>query len=471
MDAGGYQKRDFWKEPFVKDGKTLPFEEAMAEFKDATGRSGPATWELGTYPEGHADDPVNGVSWYEAAAYAEFAGKSLPTIYHWYNAAGISIFSDILKLSNFGGQGVERVGTHQGLAPSGAYDMAGNVKEWCWNEIGNRRYILGGAFSDPGYMFSSADALPPFDRSPTNGFRCIKSAMAVAAGLKAPVERLTRDYSRETPVSDDVFRVYRGLYAYDKTPLNAAIESVDESSPYWRREKVVFDAAYGRERIPVHLFLPRNAAPPFQTVVYFPSSLSMRTSSSQDIEIRNTEFVIRSGRALVYPIYKGTYERRDPSAKDGPNETRDMVIAWGKDLGRSLDYLETRKDIDRGKVAFFGLSMGSITTLPALAVQDRFQVAILLAGGLPFTRVPPEADPINFAPRIRIPVLLLGGRQDFVLPVDTAQDPLFRLLGTSEKDKKHFIFEGGHAPLKIQPLIKDILDWLDRYLGPVKPQG
>ena len=67
--------------------------------------------------------------------------------------------------------------------------------------------------------------------------------------------------------------------------------------------------------------------------------------------------------------------------------------------------------------------------------------------------------------RIRIPVLVLGGRQDFVHPVDSAQIPLFRILGTPEKDKRHIIFEGGHAPLRVQSLIKDILDWLDRYRG------
>src|SRR5207247_1698778 len=262
------------KEPFGKAGKTLSWEEAMAEFKDSTGRPGPSTWELGSYPEGRADYPVNGVSWYEAAAYTEFAGKSLPTIFHWYKAADIGIFSDILKLSNFGGEGPARVGTHQGLTQSGAYDMAGNVREWCRNETGGRRYILGGAWSDPGYMFSSSDAQLPFDRSPTNGLRCVKYTASVPEEQRAPIERLTRDYSRETPVSDEVFRIYRGLYAYDKTPLNAKIESVDESSPYWRKEKVTFDAAYGHERVPAYLFLPRNAAAPYQTVVYFPSSIA-----------------------------------------------------------------------------------------------------------------------------------------------------------------------------------------------------
>ena len=53
--------------------------------------------------------------------------------------------------------------------------MAGNVKEWCWNEAGhNRHYILGGAWNEPGYMFNEADAHSPFSRYPNFGFRCVK---------------------------------------------------------------------------------------------------------------------------------------------------------------------------------------------------------------------------------------------------------------------------------------------------------
>ena len=74
------------------------------------------------------------MSWYEAAAYAAFAGKSLPTIYHWYRAAGLGRFADILTVSNFSGKGPAPVGSYGGLGPFGTYDMAGNVKEWCWTE-------------------------------------------------------------------------------------------------------------------------------------------------------------------------------------------------------------------------------------------------------------------------------------------------------------------------------------------------
>ncbi len=80
VDAGGYSKKEFWTHAVLKDGRELSWPEAMDEFRDLSKRPGPSGWQLGTYPEGADDLPVGGVSWYEAAAYAEFAGKSLPTV-------------------------------------------------------------------------------------------------------------------------------------------------------------------------------------------------------------------------------------------------------------------------------------------------------------------------------------------------------------------------------------------------------
>jgi len=475
VNRGGYEKREYWKHPFVQDGRTLSWEKALTELRDSTGRRGPATWALGTYPEGQQDYPVTGVSWYEAAAYAEFEGKSLPTIYHWYYAAGVTgyagIFSEILNLSNIGGRGPARVGLYRGIAPYGSYDMAGNAREWCWNETGGKRYILGGSWNDPAYFFSETNAQPPFDRSAANGFRCIRTAAPVAEALARPIERVSRDFTKEKPVSNEAFRIYRSFYAYDRTPLETRMESVDETSPYWKKEKVSFRAAYGDERIPAYVFLPRNASPPYQAVVYVPSSHAQMIRSSGDLELRMIEFVVRSGRAVVCPVFKETYERLSPETARGPNFRRDMVVAWSKDLGRSLDYLETRPDIDRSRLAYYGLSLGASEGIVLLAIEERFRGAVLLAAGFRFAHYAPEIDMINFAPRVKLPVLLLGGSQDFTHPVETAQKPLFRLIGTPEKDKRHFVFEGGHVPLHFETLIKEILDWLDRYLGPVKTQG
>ena len=166
VDDGGYRRAELWREPFLKDGRTLTFDEAMKSFRDATGQPGPAEWELGTYAAGHDEYPVGGVSWYEAAAYARWAGKSLPTIYHWTRAAGLRLSGDVVPASNFNGKSPIPVGTSGAITHGGTTDMGGNVKEWVLNAAGANRYILGGAWNEPVYMFTDADAQAPFTRHP-----------------------------------------------------------------------------------------------------------------------------------------------------------------------------------------------------------------------------------------------------------------------------------------------------------------
>ena len=88
VDAGGYQRSEYWKHPFLKNGQRAVVGTGHGRVPRRLGKPGPATWELGSYPEGKADYPVGGVSWYEAAAYAEYAGKSLPTVHHWLQPRG-----------------------------------------------------------------------------------------------------------------------------------------------------------------------------------------------------------------------------------------------------------------------------------------------------------------------------------------------------------------------------------------------
>jgi serine/threonine protein kinase len=468
IDRGGYQKPEHWKQDFVQNGRKLSREEAMHSFRDSTGHQGPSTWEFGGYPKGHDDYPVSGVSWYEAAAFAEFSGKQLPTIYHWQQAASPSFYFDVAALSNFSGSGPARVGAYKGLGPFGTLDMAGNVKEWCWNQIGDQRYIRGGAWNEPPYMFAALDARGPWDRSAQNGIRCVRYDVRVESGSQGPITTRVRDYNKEKPVPDTVFRLYRSLYAYDPLPLDSRVEGIDEENSFWKREKISFAAAYGNERIPCYFYLPKHATPPYQTILYVSPSMALWYSSPQPEEERLFDIVMRSGRAFLLPVLKGHYQRRYAGPSAGPYETRDRQILESKDFRRAIDYLVSRPDVDRERLGALGMSRGVV--LARLAVgEQRLKAAALLGSGFMFDRNQlPEADPFNFVSHFRVPTLVVAGRFDFIFPLETTVRPMFRLLGAPEKDKQLILWDGGHVPPQGYSPAKEALDWFDRYLGPVK---
>jgi pimeloyl-ACP methyl ester carboxylesterase len=112
--------------------------------------------------------------------------------------------------------------------------------------------------------------------------------------------------------------------------------------------------------------------------------------------------------------------------------------------------------------------MGAAESLSILGVEPRIKTAILLNGGLYAVQLPPETDAATFLPRVTLPILMMGGRFDFNFPVETSQKPMFDLVGTPADRKRFTIFENaGHVPPRLE-LIRHVLDWLDRYLGPVQ---
>ncbi len=470
IEGGGYKKQEYWKYPVVKDRQQLVWEEAMKLFTDKTGQSGPSTWEVGDYPASKDDYPVTGVSWYEAVAYAEFVGKSLPTIYHWDRVAFTWASPVIVPMSNLRGDGPKPVGSSQSLNRFGIYDLGGNVREWCYNETNlGGRFILGGGWNDPAYAFNDAYAQSPLDRTETNGFRCIQytGSGAPKASLEKPIVLPFRDFLREPKVSDKTFAFYASQYSYDKTPLNAKVESTKVETD-WIRERITFNAAYSGERMMAYLFLPKKGKPPYQTIIYFPGSGAIHTRSSESsLEVSRLDFFLKSGRAVMYPIYKSTYERGDDLHSDYPTETnfwKDHVIMWAKDCSRSIDYLETRSEIDHNKIGYFGASWGGAMGGIIPAVEKRIRVIVLLVAGLLFQKALPEAEAIYFLPRIKSPVLMLNGKYDFFFPYETSQRPFFELIGTSNENKKIIAYEGGHSVPRTQ-LVKETLAWLDRYFG------
>jgi len=483
VSSGGYLKREFWKYPFAKDGKPLSWEEAMDQFKGPTGLPQPRGWTNQNFPDGKADFPVTGISWYEAAAYAEFRGKQLPTVYQWEKAArdgrtspfascmpwGLFYPGDSLdQRANFGGGPWAVSSAPFGMSPYGAYDMAGNVSEWTLNEGSEGFYATGGSWGDPSYTFAQYSSFPGFYSSDKRGFRCslVKAPSGDQGGGRLEAVLEIPEYAAS---SDADFHKWSEAYRDTGPPLDPRVEEAIDTDD-WRREKVTYNGADG-DRVIAYLYLPKNFKGPHQVMHIVPAAdveNGMR-SLPASIESRFGP-ILKSGRAIFGVVLKGYIERLRPEnfVRPEPNtvEYREMVVNRVTDSRRGLNYLATRPDVDVKHIAFFGPSAGARTGLILAALEDRYVSVLLQGGGVRKTDMQtiPEANPINFAPHIRVPKMMSHGKYDEDTPLKTQGEPLYKLL---REPKRMVVFEGGHVP-SIEFLINTINSWLDETLGPVR---
>ena len=190
MKAGGYGTSKYWST-------------SGWAWLELTGIEAPAVWEPLT--DSNRNVPVRGVSWYEADAYARWAGKNLLTEVQWECAArgpfdlrwpwGNS-FQDYCNHYGLERRQPWSAGTNpRGRSPVGADDMSGNVSEWVsdWYssrtytkadrndskgpKTGRKRVLRGGAYDSHLFELSTSyrDWSPPNHRHPTFGFRCVIS--------------------------------------------------------------------------------------------------------------------------------------------------------------------------------------------------------------------------------------------------------------------------------------------------------
>ncbi len=313
----------------------------------------------------------------------------------------------------------------------------------------------------------------------THGFRLVRTFdnEKKLARLQQPEEpAVRRDFLSEEPASDAEFEIYRRMYAYDALPLNAEVVSIVPFE-HWTRERVAFDLPSG-ERGAALLYIPKNANPPFETVIYWPGIDALFNQSVDEEYLLPFNFIVRSGRAVAQPIFKGTFDRDDAdfsmtqsSIWSAPDSTktvryRDLIIEWVQELSRTIDYLEIREDINSDELGYYGFSWGGVMAPIVLAVEGRrIDTAVLNVGGLQdVSQYLPEVDTFNFVTRVRTPVLMINGEYDNYYSIETSLKPMFELLGTDPEHKKFYITSAAHlVPRDV--LIRETLDWFDRYLG------
>jgi serine/threonine protein kinase len=482
ITAGGYWKKEFWRVPITKDGKQVSLTEALQLFKDRTGLPAPRSWTNQNFAEGKADFPVTDITWYEAAAYAEFRGKSLPTVFQWEKAARNGMFDPRYNAmpwgfirqgettenrANFRGTGTVAITENEfGMSPFGAFNMAGNVSEWNLNQSPEGFITSGGAWNDLAYLFGYYGEYPGLYSENRIGFRCVLNTNKDRdQGAEKIPSAETPEYK---PSSDADFRVWLTHYEYDKKALNAKTVETTETDA-WTREKITFTGEGGETAI-AYLYLPKNYPRPLQVLHYVPPGDVVRglRSLPDSIEMFAAPF-IKSGRAVFGVVLKGYIERGFPPNYASPDnstvEFRKQMVNWMTDLRRGIDYLETRDDLDKNKIGFLGISNGANVGLVLTAIETRYKTLVFESAGLEkdFLTRSPETSPIKFASQIKTQKLVINGRYDENYPLNTAAKPLFKLL---REPKKIVLYDGGHIPTD-EFFVPTVNNWLDETLGAV----
>lgn len=486
LRAGGYTNPRWWHPPFREHGKQLSGTEASLRFMDRTGLPGPRSWSNQEYQPGMARHPVTDISWYEAEAYCEWKGRELPTLFQWEQAGRSSEVPHAEELvmpwgaavprepatfrANLGTTGTTDVGSFPfGISPYGAYDMAGNVKEWTRTAVGEEFVATGGSYEDPVYLFARYGLYGPFTSSRTLGFRCAKtSAQPKSDQGSAPLSLAQRTPTYQ-PVRETEFRALLRHYQYDRRPLQSrVIERITASE--WTREKIQYLAA-NNDSVFGYLYLPRQAAAPYQTIVFVASSGAFYSHAMPDEVESFLVPHIKAGRAVWATVFKGMigreWEPNHPAAESNSVQFRDEMVLRGIELRTGLDYLETRSDIDMNRLAYLGLSWGAGSRSLLAGVDDRFHTIVFVGGGIDERLQPtlPEASNINFAPYLKPPKLLLNGHDDEENTWLSRGLPFWNLL---REPKKLVLINGaGHVPLA-EDRVPAINAWLDQTLGPVR---
>ncbi|HUO83968.1 MAG TPA: SUMF1/EgtB/PvdO family nonheme iron enzyme, partial [Thermoanaerobaculia bacterium] len=415
------------------------------------------------------------------AAYAEWKGRKLPTVHQWERAARHPATSalasafpwgfvgegvDATERANFIGKGTMPVDSMPfGASPWGAHHMAGNVSEWCRNELPPGRAARGGAWSDAIYAFGQTAGYPAFYSAPTLGFRCVTGASGDEGDFPLTPEGYVPTYE---PAGDAAFEELRRRYDYRRDPLTArVIERVE--TPDWTREKIEYTVA--GKNVPAYLYLPKRFQRPLQVIHFAPAgdvAGGWRTLPSS-IESRLAP-LIRGGRAIFAVELEGFLGRPRPRGWVLPDAALDEYVDFNvsrvTEMLRGLDYLETRRDIDRARIVFAGSSAGGGTGVFVTSLDSRYRAVFFAGTGISRReeRIARAASRIHFVPRIKGPTLMLHGRYDEDTSLKSEAEPMFHLL---PEPKRLETFEGGHVP-PLEVMIPAITKWFDETVGPVQ---
>ena len=474
VDAGGYENPSYWDFPIQIGKKIYDFNSSIKLFTDRYNRLGPANWSYGKYPSGLGNQPVTGISWFEARAFAKFKNLNLPNIFQWTYASGIpenalTVDQSVTNESNYDSSQLRDVDNNEG-SYNGLNNIGGNVKEWVLNPNGEEKEkysIMGGAYNESPYTFNNYYSSSPFDRSIGNGFRLSKNLTNNQSDLDNDIiPEFQRNFDELRDISDEVFEVYKSQFDYKKS-LDSKTTNIENFKDGYSAQKFEMETTYvGNESLYGYIVYSNKFKDKYNPVIVFPNAGSIGTNTDKWLPeslLNQYKYLIDEGYAIIHPIYYNTFGREKTLRTFWASESEDYknsIIKIGQDYKRSLDYIESRNDFNFDKMSYFGYSWGSTTSNYLLAIDDRIKAAVICVGGLMLQKSKKEVEAHYYVRRIKTPILHIIGKEDGIFGYEENYKPWKKLIGTSKDKLKLIELDNVGHGLPWDTIIKHHSNWI-----------
>tara|TARA_Y100001980_G_C14543874_1_gene322795 strand:+ start:55 stop:2316 length:2262 start_codon:yes stop_codon:yes gene_type:complete len=475
VDAGGYENPSYWDFPYKVGDKIYDFNSSIKFFTDRYGKYGPANWSYGKFPSGLANQPVTGISWFEAKAFARFKNLTLPNIFQWTYASGIPenpmiVDQSVTNNSNYDSTQLRDVTNSEG-SYNDLNNIGGNVKEWVLNPNGQEKEkysIMGGAFNESSYTFNNYYSLPPFDRAIGNGFRLSKNLTNSQNDLDNEIiPDFQRNFDDLKDVSDEVFEVYKSQFDYQSKPLNSTTTNIEGIKSGYTAQKFEMNTTYeSEENLFGYVIYSNKFKDKYDPVIIYPNAGSIGTNKDNQLpnELLNQfKYLIDEGYAIIHPVYHNTFSRKKTIktfwASDS-EDYKDAIIKIGQDYKRSLDYIQSRNDFNFNNMSYFGYSWGSTTSNYLLAIDDRVKAAVICVGGLMLQKSKKEIEAHLYIRRIKVPILHIIGKEDGIFGFEENYKPWKKLIGTPKEKLKLIELDNVGHGLPWDTIVKHHSKWI-----------
>jgi len=288
--------------------------------------------------------------------------------------------------------------------------------------------------------------------------------LVVATALPAAAQPEQSVHRRGfVPAGDEVFEVVRQAFDLDASvPLDAREVERDEDDASIGRE-IVF-TTQGGERVPGDLLLPKQGRAPYPAVLLLHGLGNDRHRWWREDRRALADRLLAAGIAVFAIDLELHGDRAWRNDYQSPVyltlgdtrfvRNRDMVIQSTLDARRALALLREREEVDGSRLGVVGYSMGAMIATFLAVLEPR--LAGVVACALPTTEQPQTAiDPFQFAPRLRVPIRLEIGRDDWLSSPEDARTFLDLVPGA---DRELAFYDAGHV---LPPqFATDAAEWL-----------